>query len=228
MFDVKLPNIKWLEERGSMEHIFSTDPSQEQGLIMLYGPSNFTRWSNKKWGMVPAEEAIRMKDGSSAVVNHGFGTSTTEEQLYYYPRCVRPWAPRAMVTVSLGNDLSAGYTVDEVLSLFARLMQYARTDFPGIKLYTYNRLPNIRTRDAKPERFAQYMEYNQKIKAYCDEHDDVTLIDFTKFPSLFQEGHVGDYAYPREELYVEDGTHFNQAGYDVYRDIFLEVLDDIL
>ena len=56
MFDVKLPNIKWLEERGSMEHILKADPSKEQGLIMLYGPSNFTRWTDKKWGMVPAEE----------------------------------------------------------------------------------------------------------------------------------------------------------------------------
>lgn len=35
MFDVKLPNIKWLEERGSMNHILNADPSQEQGLIML-------------------------------------------------------------------------------------------------------------------------------------------------------------------------------------------------
>ena len=228
MFDIKVPNIKWLEERGSMEHIFSADPSQEQGLIMLYGPSNFTRWSNKKWGMVPAEEAIRMKDGSRAIVNHGFGTSTAEELLYYYDRCVRPWAPRALVCSSLGNDLAAGYTPNEVVALIARVLEYARRDFPGIKLYVYNRLPNVRTKTANEVRRAQYMEYNELIKAYADNHDDVTLIDFLKFPALFQDGHAGDYEYPRPELYVEDGAHFNQAGYDVYRDIFLEVLDDIL
>jgi len=65
-------------------------------------------------------------------------------------------------------------------------------------------------------------------KAYAYSHDDVTLIDFLTFPALFQEGHVGDYNYPQPELYVEDGAHFNQAGYAVYRDIFLEVLDDVL
>lgn len=227
MSEVKLPNIKWLEERGSMSKIFNSDPSQEQGLIMLYGPSNFTRWA-RRYNVIPAEDAILRKDGSRAVVNHGFGTSTMEELLYYYPRCVRPWAPRAMVTGSLGNDLSAGYTVDEVMFLLARLMEYTRTDFPGIKLYVYNRLPTVKTRDANPERFAQFMDYNERIKQYCAAHEDVTLIDYTQYPALFQDGHVGDYAYPREELYVEDGTHFNQKGYNVYRDIFLEVLDDIL
>ena len=31
-----------------------------------------------------------MKDGSLAVVSHGFGPSTTEERLYYYDRMVHP------------------------------------------------------------------------------------------------------------------------------------------
>lgn len=133
-----------------------------------------------------------------------------------------------MVVGLLGNDLAAGYAPSEVVALLARVMEYARKDFPGIKLYTYNRLPNVRTKTANEVRRAQYMEFNQLIKEYCDKHDDVTLIDFLTFPALFQEGHVGDYEYQRPELYVEDGAHFNQTGYDVYRDIFLEVLDDIL
>ena len=59
-------------------------------------------------------------------------------------------------------------------------------------------------------------------------HPDVTLIDHTQMPDLFQPGHMGDFAYPRHELFVADGVHFNQDGYDVYRDIYLRVLDDIL
>lgn len=34
-------------------------------------------------GHRPMEEDIRMKDGSKAVINHGFSTSTAEEQLYF-------------------------------------------------------------------------------------------------------------------------------------------------
>ena len=47
-------------------------------------------------------------------------------------------------------------------------------------------------------------------------------------PQGFLQGHMGDFNYPREELFVADGVHFNQEGYDIYRDIYLRVLDDIL
>ena len=228
MFDVRLPNIRWLEERGSMDHILKADPSQEQGLILFYSSSNMTRWS-ARWHHRPLEEDIRMKDGSRAAVNHGFGTSTAEEQLYYYDRCVRPWAPRALILGGMvGNDYAAGYTASEIIGLQARIFEYARKDFPGIKLYMYKRLPTIKASTPTPAKRSFDKEYDLLQKAYCDSHDDVTFLDVGKFPAFFQEGHVGDYNYPREELFVEDGMHFNQQGYDVYRDFFLQALDDIL
>lgn len=64
----------------------------EKGMILFYGSSGLTRW-NTRYKHRPLEEDIRMKDGSPAAVNHGFGSSTAEELLYYYPRAVKPWGP---------------------------------------------------------------------------------------------------------------------------------------
>ena len=61
-------------------------------MILFYGSSGFTHWS-PKYGFRPLEEDIRMKDGSPAAVNHGFGGATVEEGLYYYHRMVKPWEP---------------------------------------------------------------------------------------------------------------------------------------
>ncbi|MBQ9974373.1 MAG: hypothetical protein IJP02_05375 [Oscillospiraceae bacterium] len=230
MFDVRLPNLRWLEERGSMDSILNADPTNEQGMILFYGPSNFTRWKHSKlphWDHRPLEEEIRMKDGSQACVNHGFGTSTAEELLYYYPRLVRPWNPRALVTGTLGNDLAAGYSAGEVMTILARVLEWARKDFPGIKLFLTSRGISPNYANSKPERQNKYDEYDRLLRYYCDTHDDVTLIDYTKYPALFLPGHEGDYNFPNRELFVPDG-HFNQAGYDVYRDIFLDVLDELL
>ena len=47
MYDVKIPNLRWLEEKGSLDAILSADPAQEQGLILFSGPSNFTRWKSR-------------------------------------------------------------------------------------------------------------------------------------------------------------------------------------
>ena len=81
----------------------------EKGKILFYGHSLFTRWGSPEYGFRRMDEDIRMKDGSLAVVNHGFGTSTSEELLYYYPRLVRPWEPRALVLSTLGNDGTITY-----------------------------------------------------------------------------------------------------------------------
>ena len=93
----------------------------------------------------------------------------------------------------------------------------------------------FRDRQALPKRKAfttatrvRTLEYEQLLRAYCANHDDTTLVDHTRIPDLWQDGHMGDYDYPREELYVEDGVHLNQDGYNVYRDIYLRVLDDLL
>ena len=230
MFDVRLPNLRWLEERGDLDAMLNADPAKEQGLIMFYGPSNFTRWSHSPIPHLdhrPLEEEILRKDGSRACVNHGFGTSTAEELLYYYPRLVRPWNPRALVTGSLSNDLGAGYSPSEIMSLLARLLEWARKDFPGIKLFLTTRGISPSFAKLPPNLQNQYDEYVQLLHYYCNAHDDVTLVDYTKYPALFLPGHEGDCNFPNRELFVPDG-HFNQAGYDVYRDIFLDVLDELL
>ena len=230
MYDVRLPNLRWLEEKGSMKFL-NDDPSNEQGLIMFYGSSSFTRWSHSHIPLRdhrPLEEEIRRKDGSRACVNHGFGTSTSEELLYYYDRAVRPWNPRALVVFCHGNDFAAGYTAEEVMFLQARLLEWARRDFPGIRLYVETGKPTVKRKDASAATRSRSLEYDQRLRAYAAAHDDVTLIDHTVIPDLFQAGHMGDFAYPREELYVPDGIHFTQEGYDVYRDIYLRVLDDML
>ena len=227
MYDVRIPNIDWLGQRGDLDRMFAADPSKEQGLIMFYGPSNFTRWS-KDWKHRPLEEDIRRKDGSRAAINHGFGTSTVEELLYYYGRLVRPWNPRALVmSCGMGNSSSLGYTAYEVMMLTARLVDWARHDFPDARLYLQIFGPNT-SGNTESRRKNGTLELNEMIECYCARHPDVTLADARKFPAFWQEGHMGDYDYPRPELYVEDGVHFNQAGYDVYRDFYLQVLDDIL
>ena len=227
MYDVKIPNLRWLEERGDLDSILNADPTNEQGLILFYGPSNFTRWK-PYWLHRSMEDDIRMKDGSRAVVNHGFGTSSAEELLYYYPRLVKPWNPRALV-LATGNNWNYGYTAGEVAFIMFRILEWARKDFPGIKLFLeLGNRPSPSGKNSSNRVKSTVKEYQQLLRAYCAEHEDVTVIDGSTFPELFQPGHAGDYDYPREELFVPDCVHYNQAGYDVYREIYLRVLDDLL
>lgn len=76
----------------------------EEGGIVFYGSSGFTRWGayNTNYGIRPLEEDI------PGGINRGFGGATAEELLYYYPRYVRPLKPRALVVSIIHNDRGGG------------------------------------------------------------------------------------------------------------------------
>ena len=114
-------DIRWLEKSIVA---YEQEPI-EKGKILFYGHSLFTRWGGLQWGYRRMDEDIRMKDGSLAVVNHGFGTSSSEELLYYYSRMVRPWEPRALVIATFNNDLMYGFSIEHILGNIVKLCAWA-------------------------------------------------------------------------------------------------------
>ena len=55
----------------------------QTGKILFYGSSMFTRcsWITNYQENPKLEDAVRMKDGSQAIVNHGLGGSSSDDLL---------------------------------------------------------------------------------------------------------------------------------------------------
>ena len=198
---------KWKESLEAQVVCYEQEPVVK-GQIVFYGPSNFTRWS-ERWGMTPLAEAVLGKSGAKCCINRGFGSSCPEHHLYYYSRMVRPLEPKVMVYApGLGNSLSFGYTPEETFDLAQRVVQYAMSDFPGLRVYlcglNRNR-PNQRTPVA--------LEYDRRLQEFAAETPNCTYVD------------VGGYApLDRTDILAEDNVHFNKAGYEIYAELFREVL----
>jgi lysophospholipase L1-like esterase len=204
----------------------------EKGKILFYGHSLFTRWSNE-YGNRELSEDLRLKDGSLGCVNHGFGGSTSEDLLYYYPRLVRPYEPRALVLATMANDTLHAIDMDQTLNNLFRICHWAHTDFPGIPIYLVEYHPNpLMATNKLPDRshfgFHRKNYFNQAIHLYAQTHENVHVIDLWDKPQFFKEGQLGNFREIREELFIEDKIHPSQEGYDLLRDIFREALKDIL
>ena len=224
MTDVRLKNIRRLEKEVlnyEKEEILT-------GKILFYGDSSFTRW-RERFGNRNMEDDLRAADGSIAVVNHGFGSSTAEEQLYYYDRLVRPWRPRVLVNKTHGNDWDAGYSPEEIMSLQSRLFEYARKDIPGIRIFLLDGAPSVKNREGGTNLRASELEYNELAADYCRKHEDTTLLSHWSDPLFFRDpAHVGEYDYIREDVFIEDKIHYNQLGYDLYAAFFRKALKEFL
>ena len=222
MFEPRVP-LKRLESRI----VEFEQETIHTGKILFYGSSGFTRWK-PQYDHRPLEADIRMKDGSPAAINHGFGGSTIEEGLYYYSRMVKPWEPRAIVLRFYPNDISYGYSPVEIVYLLAQFCKWARADFPGVKLYLCDAMPHKRfVNNGMWQRLAK--QYNKLLKDYCDANEDCTYVCQSAWPGFYSDpADAGDYSKIRQDIWVEDEIHLTQEGYDIYRDLFLNALDEIL
>ena len=229
MYDIPF-EVNWLEK----EIVKYEQEPIEKGKILFYGHSVFTRWGSPKWGYRRLDEDIRMKDGSLACVNHGFGTSTAEELLYYYHRMVKPWEPRALVIATYANDGMYGYDVEDIMRNIGKLCAWARTDFPGIKIFLMEDHPRpsgkgATIRDVWNSGKQCRERYHRLMKADAGCHEDTTVVELWNRPEFFETPEdVGNFQKVRDDIFVEDKVHPNQAGYDILGAIFREVLDELL
>lgn len=199
--------------------------------ILFYGHSLFTRCSAiTNFAENPKlEECVRRKDGSQAVVNHGFGTSSADDLLYYYDRMVRPYHPRVLVIATYSNDHGFGYNAKEIMEIQARVIDWARADFPGIKFYCFNATPTLKNKGQKNAATRIRDEYNQLLEAYCGVHSDCVYVPLQKQVLYFEKSEdVGDYNKIREDIFMDDAVHLNPAGYEMFMGFVRDLLDDLL
>lgn len=185
-----------------------------KGQIVFYGPSNFTRWGTK-YGMRPLREDVLGTSGSPCCINRGFGSSCPEHQLYYYPRMVRSLAPKVLVySPGFGNGEAFGYTLEETFELAERVVAYARTDFPEMRIYLCGA---HLTMNRSEERLEKTRRYDAWLRELAARTPDCVYIDPKEHAPLH-----------RTDIFVKDGVHYNQEGYDLYGAFFREALKDEL
>ncbi len=203
----------------------------ETGKILFYGDSFFTRSSftycdrHPEKGHPLFEETLLAKDGSKAVINHGFGTSSADDLLYYYDRLVRPYAPRALIISTGSNDIGFGYSPAESMNVTATLIDWFQAEFPDAPVYVFKKMPGIKNKGTVNHvtRFRQ--EYNEYLEDYCARKEGVQIVDLYQAPFYFEKPEdIGDPEMVREDIYDTDRVHFNKMGYEMFIDYLRDLL----
>ncbi|MBR3837764.1 MAG: hypothetical protein IKJ74_06425 [Clostridia bacterium] len=203
----------------------------ETGKILFYGHSLFTRCSfiTRSQENPKLVEEVRMKDGSQAIINHGFGTSSADDLLYYYDRLIRPYKPRALVLATMANDVSYGYNAKDIMEIEARIVQWAQADFPGIPVYCFNCVPTLKSKGQKSAFTRIRKEYNEYLEVFCASRENCIYVPLEKQAFFFENPEdVGDYDKVREDIWAVDDTHLNPKGYAMFMDFIRELLADLL
>jgi lysophospholipase L1-like esterase len=127
---------------------------------------------------------------------------------------VRPLDPKVLVYYCAGNYECFGYSAEESWELAQRVIVYTLTDFPECKIYLSGFNPKVEM----SEQFLKDREWqNAQMKEFCEKTPRCTFFDPFDCQKLKDP-----------KLFIKDGVHFTQEGYDVYGAYLKEVLKEEL
>lgn len=163
------------------------------GSVLFLGSSSIRMWkTDNACADLPA-------------INRGFGGSQIEDSLHFIDRLVYAYEPRAIVFYAGDNDIGSGKSPERVAGDFEKFCNAVHKELPKCQVLFVAIKPSIRRWNL----VEKIRDANERIASYCKDQPQVTYVDiFT--PMLNDEGT------PRPELFVKDGLHMSQAGYDVW------------
>src|SRR6476659_1406176 len=180
---------KWEKAMAAFEAHDKTNPPPK-GALLFIGSSTIVRW-----------KTLAQDYPEHKVINRGFGGSQIADSVNFAERIIIPYAPRAVFLRAGGNDLNAGKSVSQVFDDYKAFVAKIQAKLPQTDIFFIGLSPSIaRWKQADKEK-----ELNSHVQGYIAGKPHLRYIE-TYDMVLGADGK------PREDLFVDDKLHFNEAG----------------
>ena len=176
---------------------------ERPGAIVVTGSSSMRFWDHR----------IRTDLAPLSIISRGFGGSNMNDVLHYLDQLVLKHEPRAVMIYEGDNDVAQDVPVDTIIGTFRASLDRIHAHDPAVRVYLLSVKPSI----ARAAMWPTMMQVNSALKTLADARQAVTFIDVAT-PMLHADGSI------REDLFVADKLHMNQAGYDIWRNTVAPVL----
>ena len=193
---------KWESRIKKFEAADVKNPPAPGGIVFV-GSSSMVFWKTDK--AFPEHN----------IINRGFGGSETSDSLEYADRIIINYKPRLVAIYAGDNDIGRGKSVETVVDDTKKLFAKIHEALPKTKIIYVAIKPSI----ARWNLIDEMRAANAEIKAITENDDRMQFLDIDT-PSIGSDGK------PRSELFVKDGLHLSQAGYDIWNDLIRPMLKD--
>lgn len=172
----------------------------EDGGVLFIGSSSIRRWSS-----------LHQDFPELDIIHRGFGGSTSEDALKYMGHIVLPYNPSVIVYYEGDNDIPRGLTYEEIISNMRTFIEKAGKQDPEIKIFMISPKPSI----ARMHLWEKYKELHERMKMLTNIYNSVYYVDVAS-PMFNKNGKL------REEIFIKDGIHMNEKGYDIWEEALKE------
>jgi lysophospholipase L1-like esterase len=183
---------RWAEEIAAIEKKDTSMPPPKGGVLFL-GSSSIRNWKVEKW--FP----------DLPVANRGFGGSQICDSTHYADRLATIHQPRLVVFYAGDNDIAADKSPEQVRDDFRDFVEKVRKPQPKLPIVFISIKPSI----ARWHLRDKIRQANELIEADAGEDGNISYVDV--WPAMLDE--KGE---PRKDIFLEDGLHMNDKGYDLW------------
>jgi lysophospholipase L1-like esterase len=192
---------RWENEIRKFEEHDSVN-SPHPGGVLFTGSSSIRMWDLKE--SFPDLEAV----------NRGFGGCYLSDVAHFADRVVLPHKPRLVIVYAGDNDIAAGKAPEQVVEAYQQLIHTIHTALPQTRIAFISIKPSL----ARWKLVEKMRATNGAIAAIAAADPRLDYIDIDA-PML------GPDQLPRPELFRDDGLHLSPAGYQLWAERVLPVIE---
>jgi lysophospholipase L1-like esterase len=181
---------RWEKEIAAFEAADRANPPAKGGIVFT-GSSTIKRWNT-----------LAQDFSDRNVLNRGFGGCQIEDCTYFADRIVFPYEPRMVVLRAGGNDIHAGKSAERVFEDWKGFVAKIHAKMPNVPIVFIGLAPAPSRWDER----AENKKLNDLVEAHVKTRPNLKFID-TYDTTITTDGQA------REDLFVKDRLHFNEAGY---------------
>ncbi|MGD9634253.1 MAG: SGNH/GDSL hydrolase family protein [Pirellulales bacterium] len=148
-----------------------------------------------------------------SVINRGFGGSHASDVVHFTPRIVLKYKPRLIVYYAGDNDIADGKTPEQVADDFRKFVELVQEKLPSTEIIYLPIKPSL----ARWKLWPKMQEANTLVKQFIESNAGLQFVD-TATPMLGSDGQ------PRPDIFLSDGLHMNERGYQIWNEILAERL----
>ena len=183
---------RWESAIQAFEKQDAEQAPRKNGIVFV-GSSSIRKWDLKKW--FPDRNAL----------NRGFGGSEVSDSLEFADRLIVTYEPRVVVVYAGDNDIAHDKTPQRVYDDVRQLVELLHSKLPKTKIVYIGIKPSIK----RWALVGQVREANRLIAGLAAKDTRLEFVDVDE-PMLGADG------MPRKELFVEDGLHLSEVGYELW------------
>lgn len=198
---------RWEKDIVQLENLDKKESDPDHAILFI-GSSSIRRWQSIGEDMAPWP-AIR----------RGYGGARFSDLAVYIERIVNPHQFDALV-IFVGNDISGSAqdkSAEEVLRLFKYVVSRVREKHPTQPIFLIGITPTSSRFNVWP----RVQRMHNLVRNYIDQDDTLHFIDTAA-------QYIGENGKPKDELFVSDRLHLNEAGYDLWASIIKPALASVL